>query len=1310
MRSRSLNFLAILLLMVLSCFSVISSSASAGTPHAAYGTVQTSTGEAPSDANLSFTAYISTRPGEVLSKTSAGCGYSGGAWWVQCGTFSTNWTAGEVLHIDFIDAGSGGTGSDEVTLTNNPQDDGGLTVLQTSGETISKPGTPSGETSPLKDVSYTYTTTGATSSLGHVLEYRFNWGDGSSSSWATSKSASHSWSTTGSKTVTVTARCKTHNDKTNISDGLVVTVQAEETISKPGTPAGETNPVKDINYSYITSGATSNLDHVVEYRFNWGDGSNSSWSTTKSASHSWATTGSKNVTVTARCQIHTDKTNTSDALTVNVTFLAPPANVAASDGDFNDKVRVTWDPSVGASYYRVFRNTSDDESGVTAISSWQSTTSYDDFSVTQGQLYYYWIKSATTNTGSMSSNFSTYDVGHSGAAAAEWFYFEAENCEIVSPMLAQSDVAAFNGQYVHAPNANGANDFTGFIRYRFWIHIPGDYILWCRVYGPDGDSNSFWVNLNGGTDWLWDTPKNATWGWNAVIDRGTTKPVTLHLTSDRAHELTIKNREDGARIDALYCINQQNATPPDSELQPWMKLLTPNGGEVLKGLARVNWIQANVVGPNYLKYSIDDGKTWVSITRFFTGNTLVWSLPNKAHESCLLRITFKNNPMVNDVSDGHFTIKPYVLYDDYMEAEFAALSTPMKINQDVNAFNSKYIMVPDGTGDNFGDSMFLFTVPQSGNYLIWGRIKGLSGNANSFFVKFDKGQEIVWQTDKSGEWIWDAISEQGNAGAGKEPEIDPALFYISADTVHSLIIRNREDGTQIDAVYLANFKPDDLPPEPEPYLHLKAPVPDDTLWAGTNIIVRWDRHSFTDPVRLEYTTDDGKKWVEIATNITGNSHNWQVPYFNSDSCLIRVTSVTAAHCTDLTRNYIYVREGNAPRILSQNLAQGWHLISFPLETTDPSVAGILSSLNASWQILSNFSNNAWFQADATISSTFWTLSQVSQTDGYWLYLNSNATFSLTGILKSQTIALIKGWNMIGFPSMTAKSVESVLTSLAGKWQKLYGYSNDIWRQADASLPTSFWTLTEFEPVRGYWLQMGSSANLQFDGLSQTFKSNPIVSKSNTNQIYVSQVDGELSPPELPFGVYGFVNIDAKPIPIGSQMTFRWEGNDNENLTEVRDNGEYGLVTLSLPSSLEKQKGPRNLITTIKIADELYTSRESVEYENGANQRLDISFNPQTSVISSQSLCYQLLQNFPNPFNNSTSIYYSVANVILIEITIYNISGEKVITLIREKKSPGTYLLTWDGRDDKNSIVTSGVYLCKMKAGEFEKIKKLIFVK
>lgn len=186
-------------------------------------------------------------------------------------------------------------------------------------EFISVPSTPTGNDAPLIYGEYVYTTGGATSNLGHELEYGFSWGDGSSSNWSTSTSASHSWDTPGMKNITVTARCSLHPDRTSTSEILPINVQdIAESISKPGTPSGETSPIVDMVYNYTTSGSTSDLGHTIEYSFNWGDGTSSEWNTSSSASHSWSNSGLKYVTVTARCQIHINKLNTSDNLEINV--------------------------------------------------------------------------------------------------------------------------------------------------------------------------------------------------------------------------------------------------------------------------------------------------------------------------------------------------------------------------------------------------------------------------------------------------------------------------------------------------------------------------------------------------------------------------------------------------------------------------------------------------------------------------------------------------------------------------------------------------------------------------------------------------------------------------------------------------------------------------------------------------------------------------------------------------------------------------------------------------------------------------------
>jgi hypothetical protein len=100
--------------------SLIALNLNAGTPHIVGGSVTYSGGGSPSSAT--FTAYITTRTGEVLTESSTGCDYSGGSYWVQVGNFPTAWAAGEVLHVELTD-GAGGYASGNKTLTSESGSD-----------------------------------------------------------------------------------------------------------------------------------------------------------------------------------------------------------------------------------------------------------------------------------------------------------------------------------------------------------------------------------------------------------------------------------------------------------------------------------------------------------------------------------------------------------------------------------------------------------------------------------------------------------------------------------------------------------------------------------------------------------------------------------------------------------------------------------------------------------------------------------------------------------------------------------------------------------------------------------------------------------------------------------------------------------------------------------------------------------------------------------------------------------------------------------------------------------------------------------
>jgi hypothetical protein len=90
--------------------------------------------------------------------------------------------------------------------------------------------------------------------------------------------------------------------------------------------------------------------------------------------------------------------------------------------------------------------------------------------------------------------------------------------------------------------------------------------------------------------------------------------------------------------------------------------------------------------------------------------------------------------------------------------------------------------------------------------------------------------------------------------------------------------------------------------------------------------------------------------------------------------------------------------------------------------------------------------------------------------------------------------------------------------------------------------------------------------------------------------------------------------------------------------------------------------------------------------------------------------FDLLQNFPNPFNSSTIFKYSLVSESPVYITIYDILGRAVTTINEGLRQPGTYQVTWNGRDQNGSSVSTGVYFYKIAAGEMTKIRKMLYLK
>ncbi len=90
--------------------------------------------------------------------------------------------------------------------------------------------------------------------------------------------------------------------------------------------------------------------------------------------------------------------------------------------------------------------------------------------------------------------------------------------------------------------------------------------------------------------------------------------------------------------------------------------------------------------------------------------------------------------------------------------------------------------------------------------------------------------------------------------------------------------------------------------------------------------------------------------------------------------------------------------------------------------------------------------------------------------------------------------------------------------------------------------------------------------------------------------------------------------------------------------------------------------------------------------------------------------FLLEDNYPNPFNPTTNIKYHIAKAGQVKIDIFNISGQLVKTLVNSYHTSGDYFVTWDGKNNYGSIISSGTYFYRMTAGNFVDTKKMIFLK
>lgn len=90
--------------------------------------------------------------------------------------------------------------------------------------------------------------------------------------------------------------------------------------------------------------------------------------------------------------------------------------------------------------------------------------------------------------------------------------------------------------------------------------------------------------------------------------------------------------------------------------------------------------------------------------------------------------------------------------------------------------------------------------------------------------------------------------------------------------------------------------------------------------------------------------------------------------------------------------------------------------------------------------------------------------------------------------------------------------------------------------------------------------------------------------------------------------------------------------------------------------------------------------------------------------------FELDQNYPNPFNNETIIKFNLKRSVEATLTVYNILGQRVRTLVAGRTKAGQQFIRWDGKDERGNDLSSGIYFYQLKAGDQTETRRLVLLK
>jgi hypothetical protein len=380
-------------------------------------------------------------------------------------------------------------------------------------------------------------------------------------------------------------------------------------------------------------------------------------------------------------------------------------------------------------------------------------------------------------------------------------------------------------------------------------------------------------------------------------------------------------------------------------------------------------------------------------------------------------------------------------------------------------------------------------------------------------------------------------------------------------------------------------------------------------------------------------------------------------------------TLTNAGISSLKIEYMY------NQIQTTSVSSGWNIVSVPLRTQDMLYSALFPSV----------ASPAY-----TYSNGYVSIAMLSNGTSYWMKFNNSANFNFTGYPWTPENMLVSpGWNLIG-PFDNNIPISSIMSNPAGiVTSNYFGYNG------------GYYNTDTLKVGRGYWIRTTMAGYLYKGGADNTPKEPAVNPLDNFAKLVFSS--GEDVNASLYLGNAAQITTDYSmpPVPPSGIYDVRF---GTDKLVEAL--GGNHVLKISSATAETRLRVNNTGGMKFRIKDGIDGSILNKELTEGTEIIIPANLNNlilETSAVI--PLTYELGQNYPNPFNPVTTIKYQIPEDGTVKMSVYDVLGKEIKTLVNDFLAAGAYEVRLDASD-----LSSGIYFYQMRAGHFEEMRKMVVIK